>query len=177
MWLLELLCAISSLACTAAMFSFLCAIDGKPYSQWHVAHVEITPNTMLSIISTFAKASLLMPVTEGISQLKWVFFQQRERSLIHLQVFDEASRGPVGSLRLLWCINFRAPTASLGAVIMVLALITDPFTNQVLTINTMATAATNESASIGASRAFGLQSGGMSTYARNELCSWMLEPY
>jgi hypothetical protein len=55
----------------AAMAAFLLVIDGKPYETWQVSSVDITPSTITSILATFSRSSLLLPVAEGISQVKW----------------------------------------------------------------------------------------------------------
>ena len=93
-----------------------------------------------------------MPVAQGISQLKWTYFQQRPHRLAELQVFDDASRGPLGSLQLLWKIRWKAVVASLGALVCVLALATEPFTQQILSYPTLMTAMANVSAEIGSNR-------------------------
>ncbi|KAK5115943.1 hypothetical protein LTR62_000399 [Meristemomyces frigidus] len=156
-WSLELLSAASSLACLAGLVIFLCKVDGKPYSSWHIAGVAITPNTLLSLLATICKASFLLCVAESISQLKWLHVQRRTRPLADLQRFDAASRGQLGALSLLWKINYRAALACLGAVVVVLAIATDPLTNQILTVRTSLTPVNNVTASIGTSSTYGLR--------------------
>ena len=56
---------------------------------------------------TVAKAALLLPVAECISQLKWIYFQEQARTLEHIDLFDRASRGPFGALQLFWGLNHR----------------------------------------------------------------------
>ncbi|KAF4439717.1 hypothetical protein FACUT_3933 [Fusarium acutatum] len=46
-------------------------------------------------------ASMVIPVSEGLSQLKWNAFARSQRPLDDLKTFDQASRGPFGSLLLL----------------------------------------------------------------------------
>lgn len=52
-----------------------------------------------------------------------------------MQLFDDASKGPWGAVKLLWCCGLRgiAIIASLGAVITLLTLAMDPFAQQILT--------------------------------------------
>jgi hypothetical protein len=57
----------------------------------------ITLNTAVAGFSAIIKAALIMPVSEGISQLKFLWFR-RTRTLADLEDFDNASRGPWGSL-------------------------------------------------------------------------------
>ena len=107
LWWQELLSIGFSVLCLAANVGVLVYLDQKPYSSWRIARVNITPNTIISIIATFAKASLMLPIAESIVQLKWLHFQARMQRVSDLQVFDDASRGPLGSMRLLWRVNLR----------------------------------------------------------------------
>jgi len=43
----------------------------------------------------------MIPIGAAIGQLKWIWFAQKERPLADFQTFDEASRGPIGSLKLI----------------------------------------------------------------------------
>jgi len=43
---------------------------------------------------------LILPVSEAIGQLKWIWFQ-KEAALWDFQVYDAASRGPWGAALLL----------------------------------------------------------------------------
>ena len=63
-------------------------------------------------------------------------------SLKDIQVYDEATRGPLGSLLFLW--HFRkAPwvtyTAFIGCVVTILAIAADPFTQQILRYDVLPT--------------------------------------
>lgn len=54
-------------------------------------------------------------------------------SLKHLQVYDSASRGLLGSLSFLWQVKGGVSYVSyLGCVITILAVALDPFTQQIL---------------------------------------------
>ncbi|ERF76803.1 hypothetical protein EPUS_07983 [Endocarpon pusillum Z07020] len=74
---------------------------------------------------------MLLVATEGLSQLKWRWFDQN-RPLKDLLRYDDASRGPWGALMLLGWLRGRQWTSSCGALITVAALIVDPFAQQVL---------------------------------------------
>lgn len=70
------------------------------------------------------RASLLLTIGTSKGQLKWIWFQQgSKRQLYNLQSFDDASRGPLDSLKIL----FQRPQQgrlllSLAAVVTLLAL-------------------------------------------------------
>lgn len=117
-----------SIACEVAIITVLACMNHKPLSRWKS---KVSLNATISIFSTIAKSAMLVPVAECISQLKWTHFETRRR-LNDLEVFDKSSRGPLGSLDFLQAIGFRSPLASLGALIVFVALAIDPFTQQIL---------------------------------------------
>lgn len=130
-WWPECLAMLGSIAFLIAIAAVLLAFHTKPLATWSMPW-QIKPNTLVSILMTLCRLTMLVVVAECLSQLKWVYFQQRAHPLTHFQVFDDASRGPWGSLRLLIAVNWTAIAASFGAVITILALAMEPFTQQVL---------------------------------------------
>lgn len=108
----------------------LSIIDEKPLNLRILFGQSISPNTLTSIFSTLSKASITLPLAEGLSQLKWTYFRQRPQPVSHLQLFDEASRGPLGALKLVWQLNARALVAALGAITLVFTLAMDPLSQQ-----------------------------------------------
>lgn len=102
-WLLETLAIVLSLASFSMILVLLQIYDNKPIFVWHGA----TLNTFVSTIATLGKAMLLLTVSACMSQWKYIWFSQARQKLIDFEVFDKASRGPSGSLSLLWSVNFR----------------------------------------------------------------------
>jgi hypothetical protein len=98
-WTLEIICVIISIICFCALAIVFKYYDGKPLSVWTF---YFSMNTVASILGTVGKSTLLLAVSAAIGQGKWLWFQDRERNLIEFDTFDEASRGPLGSLKLLW---------------------------------------------------------------------------
>ena len=116
-WFIELAsCCLAVLAFVAIIIT-LAVHQDRPQPQWPRL---ITINTLIAIFTTIFKASLLLPIAEGmcktlfsifallmvvvgISQLKWLWYHQ-PHDLIDLHHFDSASRGPWGSGLLLWHI-------------------------------------------------------------------------
>jgi len=76
------------------------------YSDWK-KEFHITLNAILAILSTVAATCVLIPVTKGLGQLKWVWFIEKDRALSDLEMFDAATRGVTGNLRLMWRMKFR----------------------------------------------------------------------
>ena len=107
-WLVEILSLILGIAAVIALCLLLRRYDGKAVPQAKpVVAVDITLNTLVSILSTISKATLLLSVSECISQSKWSWYLDRQRPLEDLDVFDKASRGAWGGIQLLWKINIR----------------------------------------------------------------------
>ncbi len=143
-WLWEILAYCFSLACMGAVIGVLLYEDGKRLDRWGL---KISPNAVISFIVTLAKSSFLLAITEIISQLKWLHYHDKSHKLSHLKLFDEASRGPFGSLKLLIAGHKVTLLASCAAGIMLAALFVDPFVQLVLSFPSRGTLATTESAS------------------------------
>lgn len=98
LWLPEFAGILASASCLVAIACLLAACDGKPRFEWH----SVTLNAVVSILSTTSKASLLFAIAELISQWKWIVFAKGRRPLVDLETIDGASRGPYGSLEVMW---------------------------------------------------------------------------
>ncbi|KAK5651785.1 hypothetical protein OQA88_11652 [Cercophora sp. LCS_1] len=91
----------------------------------------ITLNTLLAFLTSLAKVAFLVPIVEGLGQLKWMWLHsRRRRPLIDLQVFDVATRGGLGGVKLLF--GFKGFLASFGAIIMISGLFTSTLTQQAI---------------------------------------------
>ncbi|KAF2687936.1 hypothetical protein K458DRAFT_485104 [Lentithecium fluviatile CBS 122367] len=126
-WWWELLSCLVSISCSAAIVGVLLYYDGKKQPKYVVP--GITLNAYIAVFAAVAKAALILPVSETIGQLKWVWFR-KGASLWDFYTFDGASRGPWGALMLL-CRTKCRHLVSLGAAITVLALAFEPFFQQI----------------------------------------------
>ena len=117
LWLWELLSLLTSATCIGAIIVFLAHYDGKPMPSWSYG---LTLNSLISILSSVARSAMLLPIAEVLSQLKWCWFVGRQRPLLDFERFDAASRGPWGSLMVL----FNVRLWSLGAFAAALTLAT-----------------------------------------------------
>lgn len=72
--------------------------NGRTLPDW--PH-DITLNALIALLATFANATISVCLASGISQAKWIRFKQEAAPLSDMEVFDEASRGSWGSLKLL----------------------------------------------------------------------------
>ncbi|CAM1508163.1 Fc.00g050110.m01.CDS01 [Cosmosporella sp. VM-42] len=127
LWRYELLSLLFSILAFVAIIIFLRVYEGKTLSQWGL---PISLNAVVSILAGVFKGSIAIPITEGISQLKWIWFSNQYRSLADIEVYDLASRGPWGSFLLIvnqFARRQRSYLASLGALVLIIALAVDPF--------------------------------------------------
>lgn len=130
-----LMCDSWALECTALAISgisltsigiMLGVYNDRPLSSW--SHT-ISLNTALSTLGTVMKGFMMVSVGSCLGQLKWIWYAQQKQKLHDFQVFDQASRGPWGSVLLLFRLKFWH-LASVGAVSTILALASDSFVQQ-----------------------------------------------
>jgi hypothetical protein len=120
-----------SLCCLIAVCIIMAWIDNRRLSIWHWA---IQPNAVVSLLLVSSKAALMLSTAACLSQLKWTHFQSQPRKLKDLETFDDASRGPWGSLRLLFARGTGSldKAVRLGCAITVLVLAMETFGQQLL---------------------------------------------
>ncbi|KAF9741584.1 hypothetical protein PMIN02_004195 [Paraphaeosphaeria minitans] len=129
LWRFEMMCWLLGASCMCAIVAVLCVYqDQKLPKHWAM---NITLNAYISILSRAASAALMLPISEGIGQLKWSWFQGQSKKMSDFEMFDNASRGPWGSLILLFRTRGRT-LAALGAVVTVFTMAMDPFFQQVV---------------------------------------------
>ena len=73
--------------------------ENQPLPNWPLS---ISINALISLLSTVSTSALLVVVTTVVGQGRWTDFATTEHRLSDLEVYDEASRGPLGSLNLLF---------------------------------------------------------------------------
>ncbi|KAL2289241.1 hypothetical protein FJTKL_02260 [Diaporthe vaccinii] len=130
-WTMDILSCTIACLCLAAIFGILYTHQGLPLPQ---LPLNITINALIAVFTAIFKVTLMVPVAGGISQFKWLWFDQ-PRELADIERLDQASRGAWGSFLLLVS---RAPRldaiwlANLGAIITIAALAVDPFSQQII---------------------------------------------
>lgn len=127
-WWLESLCCILMLGMIVAIVTTLYRRQGLPLPDWPY---NISINTLISIFIAILKTAMAVVFAECLSQSKWNWFRKM-RPLQHLTRYDEASRGPWGSLRLLWTLSGRDFVATIAAAVTILSLAIDPFAQQLI---------------------------------------------
>lgn len=148
-WYWELACILLGICCKFAVVVILCTVDRTALDAWNF---PIQPNSLVSVFMTVAKSSLLLPVAECISQVKWIQFEHAPHHLIRLQEYDEASRGPWGSFQLLFSWKTGSFLAYAGAVLTTMVLALEPFTQQIITYPSRLITSKSQSASQAATR-------------------------
>ncbi|KAL4810344.1 hypothetical protein BDV18DRAFT_156711 [Aspergillus unguis] len=131
-WLYEATAILFSAGCFIAVICILSVYNGKPAPSFSYG---VTLNAIVSILATASKSALVFVIGECIGQLKWLWFYTggtKGENLNGMQLFDSASRGPLGALTVLFQHRGRS-LVSLGALITILALPFDPFMQQILT--------------------------------------------
>ncbi|EWZ83205.1 hypothetical protein FOWG_13131 [Fusarium oxysporum f. sp. lycopersici MN25] len=128
-WGMELLSSVTTLALFAGMIAIFCSMRNKPYFEWPLS---ISINTTIAILSTACTATMMHNVSAFIGQLKWLHFKRSSRRVYNVERFDEASRGPLGAILLI----FRVPwnLATLGATITILRLGFSPLSQAVVNL-------------------------------------------
>ncbi len=117
-WWWELLSLAFSIGCMTSIVAILFTFQDQPQTEWHGGWLSITAT--IAIFSTAANSAAALAVGACLSQYKWLHFRKAPHKLTDLDLLEEASRGPLGSLVLL----ARQPwgLASIGAVVTLLAL-------------------------------------------------------
>lgn len=131
-WLVEIISWFFSALCMAAVIGVLLYLKDEPLAKWPLAEkTGVTLNAYISILSKMAGAALILPVSEALGQLKWSWFQQNSKQMWDFEIFDNASRGPWGSVLLLIRTKGKS-LAALGAMITLGLMALDPFFQQVV---------------------------------------------
>lgn len=126
-WLWEMLCTSLSVICLVALVILLKVFDKQPLPQLSYG---VTFNAIISILVTVSRTSLGVATAAGISQLKWHWYLREKRtlgkSMLDIQLYDDASRGPWGSLVFLFTPHTWS-WASIRALVTIIVMTLDPF--------------------------------------------------
>jgi len=154
-WTPEILSLLLSIGSIVMIIVVLAQADGKPPPEWPLG---TTLNTFLAFFTSLAKFAFMIPVAEGLGQLKWMWFAApRPRPLSDFQTFDDASRGAFGSLKLL--VRFKGVLACLAAIITLSGFFTSTVTQQAVVYSSRLAESANGTASIARATTFSLYDG------------------
>jgi hypothetical protein len=96
-WGWEIATWVLGTAALVVIVALLITYRNERFDSWH-SDIQIT--TIIAALSQLSQSALLVSLAACLGQLKWTWLRD-ERSAGDLQLFDEASRGPYGSLQLL----------------------------------------------------------------------------
>jgi hypothetical protein len=132
-WLLEIFSMITSVCSTLALAILLFKAQDKPLNDWtvHIREQSIQLNVWISTLTTIVRVTLLLSVSACISQGKWLHLVKQSKLQV-MEVYDEASRGALGSLKMILHVKTYLGLSTLAAVITVLALGMGPLAQQVV---------------------------------------------
>lgn len=148
-WSWEILAITVSLGCMTSIVTILLKMKDHPLSEWTFS---LSLPATIAIFSTAAKSTAGFAVAACISQYKWLYFKTAMRTLGDFDLFEEASRGPVGSLRLL--ATRPRGLASIGAAATILALGFDVFIQQIIRFTPFDVAVDDGRASFGLAHSY-----------------------
>ncbi|KAF1845120.1 uncharacterized protein K460DRAFT_376610 [Cucurbitaria berberidis CBS 394.84] len=123
-WLFEILSWLISAFCMVSIIGIYIRINGRKTIESEALL------TLTNFLGKIASAALIVPTSEALGQLKWNWFHN-SKAMWDFEIFDKASRGPLGAMMLLFRTKGRS-LAALGALLIVLLLAIDTFFQQVM---------------------------------------------
>ncbi|KAK4442632.1 hypothetical protein QBC34DRAFT_452984 [Podospora aff. communis PSN243] len=130
-WTLELLSLLLSIAALGSAVGLLVHFDQKPVADWNAS---VSLNAIVSALGNVSRATLAFAISGCIAQGKWNWFAGRSDSLIAFDRFDDATKGPWGSLRLLPTVARRRHWITLGVLVTVILVGFEPFLQAALNL-------------------------------------------
>ncbi|KAK5032322.1 hypothetical protein LTR13_007145 [Exophiala sideris] len=131
-WFWELALLFLSTVALAAVVVLLVYWDGRPLTQWSSF---ISLNTFVSTLGTAHKSGLALFIGACLGQQKWNWFHERTDRLDVLETFDEASRGPWGSTKLIYSLLPRWNLSFLAAAVLLISLPFDAFLQATISLH------------------------------------------
>ncbi|PTD06977.1 hypothetical protein FCULG_00005742 [Fusarium culmorum] len=143
-WGLEILSASVSFLLFIGMVVIFWIMQDEPVSKWPF---PISINATIAILSTACTAAMMHNVSAFIGQLKWLYLKLKPCQLYNVYRFDEASRGPYGSM--LFLLNVSCNMATIGALITILRLGFAPMAQEVISLEPRPVNTTDNNATFG----------------------------
>ena len=97
--MLELLAIYLGICSTTMLITLLITFDNKPIADWKFF---FSLNTIISILGAISRVTVAFILSSCLGQHKWNWINRRHDRIKIFELFDEASRGPWGSTKLLW---------------------------------------------------------------------------
>ncbi|KPI43513.1 uncharacterized protein AB675_7182 [Cyphellophora attinorum] len=135
-WITEVIALFLAICALLSIVSVLRVYQGKPIDDLDLPSA-LTLNGLLALLGTILRAVLAVPLGSVLAQEAWLWLASNNKRQIprsrlrDLVASDSASRGEWGSFLLLFR-SWRRAVAFLGALVMVLCLAIDTFTQQLV---------------------------------------------
>ncbi|KAK7943978.1 uncharacterized protein PG986_013091 [Apiospora aurea] len=127
----------------AGVLAVLGLYDTKPAPRWPLG---ITINSLVALLTSLSRLAFMVPLVQGMSQLKWVWFSSKPRPLSDFQLYDEASRGPWGGVKIV--CKFKGFLGSLAALVTLSGILTSTLTQQALQFQSTLAVSQNQTAQV-----------------------------
>lgn len=102
-WILELGCCTIAITTFACLMIILLYANNRQQRRW--VDRKLSLNTIVAIMSTVSRALMIVSISASVGQYKWIWLTRKPRLLNSIEIIDSASRGFLGSLRLLWSVK------------------------------------------------------------------------
>ncbi|KAJ8129133.1 hypothetical protein O1611_g4497 [Lasiodiplodia mahajangana] len=129
-WIWELASWLLSTVFLASVIVTLSLHQNQPLPEWPFG---ITINALISILSSLSSSALIVVISSIMEQGGWVALLSAKRPLLQLELYDAASRGPLGSFSFL--LQTRLSRVSVGPLIIIASLTTGPFIQQITSVH------------------------------------------
>ncbi|KAK8009969.1 hypothetical protein PG990_008934 [Apiospora arundinis] len=127
-WAPEIAALFCSAAALIALIILLSKEDATRLADWKA---PFSLNTVVAILSVVFRTPLAFAVGSCLGQGKWAWFSKQSGTVAVFAAIDEASRGPLGSLQLLWRLKARR-FVSFGALATIALIAVDPFLQAII---------------------------------------------
>lgn len=124
----DLLACFVAIGMLIAISMTLYPFQGRPLPNWPY---DLSINALVAIFTTLLKIALGVILSGGLGQLKWDWLK-RGGPLSRLVKYNKASRDPFGCLLFLFTSGASEIIAIVGAILVVLTLVINPFTQQLV---------------------------------------------
>lgn len=104
-WIWEISAAFLSVGAMLSAIAVLARENKQPLAAWAF---PTSLNTVVATLGTISRTTLAFAVSACIGQQKWNRVRHRSDSLLAFTIYDEASRGPWGSTRLVFLLRMRS---------------------------------------------------------------------
>jgi hypothetical protein len=104
-WWLEIGATLLSVAAFISVLGVLVSQNGKPLTNWSFAAASV--NSVAATLGTLSRVTAEFAVAACLGQQKWNQLHKQPQLLQVFEKFDASSRGPWGSLKLLYSLGLR----------------------------------------------------------------------